>query len=96
VERKSKMQAYDYTIERPKLFTEDGFIRIDVVRIAIHAMLQASGAFTVDKLMDNVMEYDNFEVLAALDYLRERKIVTLVFAAPRTANTVYVGRSGVQ
>lgn len=70
---------YDYQIERPKIFTEDGLSKVIKVRDNMNALIESAGAVRWDKATAGVCG-DSWLMLAITDYLVEtgdfRKITT--------------------
>ena len=64
--------GYVYEKEREKLFTEAGLNLVIKVRDEAKKLLQDSGAFMLERLMQK-MTGDSWMTLAAVDYLVERK-----------------------
>ena len=64
--------SYVYEKEREKLFTEAGLNLVIKVRDEAKKLLQDSGAFMLERLMQK-MTGDSWMTLAAVDYLVERK-----------------------
>ena len=62
--------SYDYTTERPKLFTEDGTTMLFKVRDNVRELLDTAGAFTAEKAWKGVTG-DSWLMMACLDRLVE-------------------------
>lgn len=87
--------TYEYEVERPKLFTEEGQVKFLEVRDKVHALLKQAGAFRMDAIS---MTGNSFITLACFDRLVELKeIVPLrdkatcwaqyqVYATPQVRN----------
>ena len=63
--------SYNYQIERPKLFTEDGVVMLLKIRDNCTALLRTSGGFRAERAWQGVTG-DSWMMLAALDFLCER------------------------
>lgn len=79
--------SYQYQNEKPKLFTEDGFALLTVVRDRAQELLKAAGAFRLMELLNGRgITGDSFRMLACVDYLLEKgEIVEL----PRAGGMVW-------
>jgi len=63
-------QMYDYQIEKPKLFTEDGQEMFLKIRDKVQALLETAGAFKSENAIHAVCG-DTWTMLACLDRLVE-------------------------
>lgn len=62
--------SYQYTVERPKLFTEDGQVMFLKIRDNAQRLLREAGAFRADKAWKDVSG-NSWQMLACLDRLVE-------------------------
>lgn len=69
--------AYDYATERPKLFTEDGVRMLRRIEANVRRLLAESGCFYAEAAFKGISG-DGWEMLAALDWLIEEKIIRRV------------------
>jgi len=58
--------SYDYKLERPKLFTEDGVKRLMKVRDKVKSLLKTAGAFRLAEA--GIFEWED---MACIEYLVE-------------------------
>ncbi len=64
--------SYDYTEERPKLFTESGQVMFIKFRDVAHELLKEAGAFRASELFAKARTGgDTFQMLACIDRLVE-------------------------
>lgn len=62
---------YQYSIERPKLFTEEGQLAFITIRDAVHKMLREAGAFRMGNALDVGPHGDSWLRMACVDRLIE-------------------------
>lgn len=62
--------AYEYQVERPKIFTEEGTQMLLKVRSTVEQLIKKSGCFHADKAWAGVSG-DSWTRIACLDYLVE-------------------------
>ena len=86
--------GYVYEKEREKLFTEAGLNLVIKVRDEAKKLLQGSGAFMLERLMQK-MTGDSWITLAAVDYLVERKELKLITPKSSVATQYFVYVSGI-
>lgn len=89
--------GYVYEKEREKLFTEAGLNLVIKVRDEAKKLLQGSGAFMLERLMQKMtgeMTGDSW-TLAAVDYLVERKELKLITPKGSVATQYFVYVSGI-
>ena len=82
------MSNYNYEKIRPELFTEEG---VDLlVRMCDHSskLLFQAGAYTFEKVTRTITG-DTWLMIAALDYMVERKEIRLVYSPANTLDRVY-------
>lgn len=82
------MSNYNYEEMREDLFTEDGVELLMQVRDHSSKLLFQAGAFSFEKVMRTISG-DTWLKMAALDYMRERKEIRLVYEPSNTLNHVY-------
>ncbi len=86
--------SYIYEKEREKLFTEAGLNLVIKVRDEAKKLLQGSGAFMLERLMQK-MTGDSWITLAAVDYLVERKELKLITPKGSVATQYFVYVDGI-
>jgi len=64
---------YDYQIERPWIFTEQGQVMFLEIRDKINKLLGLSGAFTLIKAINNTTTGSTWSMIACVDRLVEIK-----------------------
>ena len=72
--------GYDYQTERPKLFTEEGQVKLLEVRDKAKTLLAKAGAFRLDALMDGISG-DSWQTMACVERLVELKELVPLRAA---------------
>ena len=60
---------YDYAIERPRIFTEDGLRRLLAIDNIARLAIEKSGAVHTSKLM--AVSVDSYRTMACIDFLEE-------------------------
>ena len=80
--------AYDYDSIRNELFTEEGVEVLMRVRDHSSKLLFSAGAYTFEKVTRTVTG-DTWLMMAALDYMTERREIKLVYDPSNTLNRVY-------
>jgi hypothetical protein len=63
--------AYDYTAEKPRLFTDQGQRVFLQIRDRAHKLLEEAGAFREDRVERGVSTPDSWFAIACLDRLVE-------------------------
>lgn len=65
--------AYTYQEERPRIFTEEGFVRLTKIREYVLSRIKFSGAVMMNNVLMEVGILGNdWDKLACVDYLVER------------------------
>lgn len=64
--------SYNYTQEKPRLFTEGGLAIFTEIRDNAHRLLKVAGAFRAQEAWESVCG-DSWLMIAALDLMVERK-----------------------
>lgn len=82
------MSNYDYEKIRPELFTEEGVDLLVRMRDHSSKLLFQAGAYTFEKVTRTITG-DTWLMIAALDYMVERKEIRLVYSPANTLNRVY-------
>ena len=82
------MSNYNYEEMREELFTEDGVGLLMQMRDHSTKLLFQAGAFSFDKITRTITG-DTWLMLAALDYMIERKEIKKVYEPSNTKNHVY-------
>lgn len=82
------MSNYNYEEIRPELFTEDGVELLMRMRDHSTKLLFQAGAYTFEKVTRTI-KGDTWLMLAALDYMVERKEIRMVYEPSNTMNRVY-------
>ena len=82
------MSNYNYEKIRPELFTEDGVELLMRMRDHSTKLLFQAGAYTFEKVTRTI-KGDTWLMLAALDYMVERKEIRMVYEPSNTMNRVY-------
>ena len=62
--------AYNYAVQRPNVFTEDGQVMFLKIRDTAHALISKSGAATCSKIISGCTG-DSWDMLACVDRLVE-------------------------
>ena len=62
--------SYNYKIERPKLFTEEGQVLFLKIRDRAHELLKIAGAFRQGEVLKGISG-DNWTMMACLDRMIE-------------------------
>ena len=63
-------EMYDYKLEKPKIYTDDGIKALFKINKRINALLETSGSFTIEKAI-HAMVGSNWFHLALVEYLAE-------------------------
>jgi hypothetical protein len=79
---------YNYEDIRPELFNEEGVELLMQMRDHSSKLLFQAGAYTFEKVT-RIIKGDTWLMMAALDYMVERKEVRLVYQPSNTMNRVY-------
>jgi hypothetical protein len=79
---------YNYEEMRDDLFTEEGVEVLMKIRDHSNKLLFSAGAYTVEKVLRTVTG-DSWLMLAALDYMEERREIKKVYSPSNTMNWVY-------
>ena len=82
------MSNYNYEDIRPELFTEDGVELLMKMRDHSSKLLFQAGAYSFEKITRTIPG-DTWLMMAALDYMVERKEIRQVYAPSNTLNRVY-------
>jgi len=82
------MSNYNYEEMREELFTEDGVDLLMQMRDHSTTLLFKAGAFSFEKVVRTVSG-DTWLMMAALDYMIERKEIKKVYEPCNTKNHVY-------
>lgn len=82
------MSNYNYEKIRPELFTEEGVDLLVRMRDHSSKLLFQAGAYTFEKVIRTITG-DTWLMIAALDYMVERKEIRLVYSPANTLNRVY-------
>jgi hypothetical protein len=82
------MSNYKYEDVRPELFSEDGVELLMKLRDNSARLLFTGGAYTFEKVTRTITG-DSWTMMAALDYMVERREIKLVYAPANTLNKVY-------
>ena len=82
------MSNYNYEKIRPELFTEEGVDLLVRMRDHSSKLLFQAGAYTFEKVTRTITG-DTWLMIAALDYMVERKEIRLVYSPANTLNRVY-------
>jgi len=86
--------SYHYLIEKPRLFTEDGFKMLIAIRDNARKLIDVAGCVRMDKAMGRVSG-DSWQMLACIDYLVElgelREIAPIDSVAEQSRIFVRVG-----
>jgi len=61
---------YNYTVEKPRIFTEEGQVIFLKIRDRINEFIKTSGAFRADKVLSNITG-TSFQHRACLDRMIE-------------------------
>ena len=75
--------SYDYSTQRPNVFTEDGQVMFLKIRDKAKALIATSGAATCEKIISGCSG-DSWDMLACVDRLVELKEI---FEIPNTLST---------
>lgn len=81
--------SYEYQIERPKLFTEEGVAMLFKVRDQVSKHIFHAGACTADKIIRPITG-DSWLMLAAIDYMEELGEIKCVYEGYRSNDAVYI------
>jgi hypothetical protein len=79
---------YNYDDIRPELFTEEGVELLMKLRDISGKLLFQAGAYTFEKVTRTITG-DTWLMMAALDYMVERKEIRMVYEPSNTMNRVY-------
>lgn len=82
------MSNYKYEDIRPELFNEEGVELLMQMRDQSNRLLFNAGAYTFEKVT-RVIKGDTWLMMAALDYMIERKEIKRVYSPSNTLNHVY-------
>lgn len=82
------MSNYNYEEIRPELFTEEGVELLMKMRDISGKLLFQAGAYTFEKVTRTITG-DTWLMMAALDYMVERKEIRMVYEPSNTMNRVY-------
>lgn len=82
------MSNYKYDDIRPELFTEEGVELLMKMRDISGKLLFQAGAYTFEKVTRTITG-DTWLMMAALDYMVERKEIRMVYEPSNTMNRVY-------
>ena len=82
------MSNYKYEEMREELFTEEGVEVLMRIRDHSGKLLFSAGAYTFEKVTRTVTG-DTWLMMAALDYMVERKEIRMVYSPANTLNRVY-------
>ena len=80
---------YIYEEIRDDLFTEAGVELLMKIRDHSNKLLFAAGAYSVEKVLRTITGGDTWLMLAALDYMEERREIKKVYEPSNTQNWVY-------
>lgn len=84
------MSNYNYDDIRPELFTEEGVELLMKMRDISGKLLFQAGAYTFEKVVRTIRSgNDTWLMMAALDYMVERKEIRQVYDPSNTMNRVY-------
>ena len=84
------MSNYNYEDIRPELFTERGVDILMQMRDHSNKLLFQAGAYTFEKVVRTIRSgNDTWLMMAALDYMVERKEIRQVYTPANTLNRVY-------
>lgn len=67
----SVMNVYNYSNQRPALFTEEGQVMFMNIRDHVLRILKTSGAITMGKAMDGAKSGESWTMLACVDRMVE-------------------------
>lgn len=81
---------YDYTKERPVVFTENGIKMLFGIRDKAKELLKLAGAVREQELHMGAGGGDSFHMLACVDYLVERGDIKRVHSGGPRQHNVYV------
>ena len=82
------MSNYNYEYMRHELFNEDGVELLMKMRDISSKLLFQAGAYTFEKVTRTIKE-DTWMMMAALDYMVERREIKVVYEPANTLNRVY-------
>jgi hypothetical protein len=82
------MSNYNYDDIRPELFTEEGVELLMKLRDVSGKLLFQAGAYTFEKVTRTITG-GTWLMMAALDYMVERKEIRMVYEPSNTMNRVY-------
>jgi len=82
------MSNYNYDDIRPELFTEEGVELLMKMRDISGKLLFQARAYTFEKVTRTITG-DTWLMMAALDYMVERKEIRMVYEPSNTMNRVY-------
>lgn len=82
------MSNYNYEDIRPELFTEEGVELLMKMRDHSTKLLFQAGAYSFEKVTRTITG-DTWLMMAALDYMVERKEIRMVYEPSNTMNRVY-------
>ena len=82
------MSNYNYDDIRPELFNEEGVELLMRMRDHSSKLLFQAGAYTFEKVTRTITG-DTWLMLAALDYMVERREIKIVYEPSNTMNRVY-------
>ena len=82
------MSNYNYEDIRPEQFTEEGVELLMKMRDHSTKLLFQAGAYSFEKVTRTITG-DTWLMMAALDYMVERKEVRMVYEPSNTMNRVY-------
>lgn len=71
---------YQYSVERPGLFTENGLILIMQIRANAESLGRVAGAFSADRAWSGCAG-SSWQFIAALDYLCEQQVIREITSA---------------
>jgi hypothetical protein len=81
--------SYDYTTERPVIFTDEGVRLLFKIRDRARDLLAKAGAFREQEVISGCGG-DSWHMLACVDYLVERGEIQRVYAVGARQHNVYV------
>ena len=84
------MSNYNYEFIRHELFNEDGVELLMQLRDISSKLLFQAGAYTFEKVTRTLKgDHDTWLMMAALDYMVERREIKVVYEPSNTMNRVY-------
>jgi len=74
---------YSYQAQRSFVFTEDGVVMLMQIKTQAAQLIEVAGAATVGKIMKKIAG-STWDMLACVDFLKEKKILTELTIDPDT------------